>query len=322
MCRSFLQPWKDPHTGEYQEYGRLNLGVMSINIPYIALMSETKSDFWDNLRKIGETVAEQQARFVEKIMDSSVEFAPIIWKHGSVARLKPNTTIGDFLRENPYLATVSIGYMGMAEAAKRFDIDYVSDEGKEFAKKIFGVLNDICDEWKEKTGVWYSVYGTPAESLTTKFAKALKDFPVIRGVNDKDYVTNSYHVPVTTEIDVFDKFAFEKDLQKLSGGGAISYCEVPDVRNNPDAVLEIMRYIYDNIMYAEINTTNGDVCYKCGFEGEIEIHPDGSMTCPNCGNTDERSMYVVRRLCGYLGNITKGTSKGRLGDILSRVKHA
>lgn len=322
MCRSFLTPYKDPETGKFKHYGRLNLGVISLNIPYVALESKDLDEFFVKLKKYAKIICDEQLRVAEAIADSPTKRSPLMWNYGAISRLPEDAKIGDLIRTHKGYATISLGYCGIAEAVYRFGIEYVSDEGHKIAEKILETLNSVTSEYKEKTPYDFGVYGTPSESLTTKFAEVLKRFKKIPNVNDKTYITNSYHVPVTHEITCFDKLKFESGLQKLSTGGAISYVEMPDITNNPEAVLDVMKYIYDNIMYAEINTTSCDVCYNCGYEGEIKLNNDYSIECPNCGCKDTSKMYVCRRMCGYLGNIVSGTTKGRFDDIKERVKHA
>lgn len=321
-CRAALTPYKDPDTGLHKHYGRLNLGVISLNIPYVALESKDEEDFFKRLDKYARVICDEQMRIAEDIAASPTSRSPIMWNHGAISRLPEDALIGDLIKKKKGYSTITLGYVGIAEAVYRFGTEYVSDEGHRMAVRILETLNNVTNEYKAQSPYDFSVYGTPSESLTTKFASALKRFKKIPNVNDRTYITNSYHVPVTYEIDCFDKLKFESDLQRLSTGGAISYVEMPDISKNPEAVYDVMKYIYDNIMYAEINTTGCDVCYNCGYHGEIHLNNDYTVECPNCGTKDTSKMYVCRRMCGYLGNIVSGTTKGRFDDINDRVKHA
>ena len=317
-CRSFLSPWKNEN-GEYQIYGRANTGVISINLPYIALDSSNIQEFKDKLSNIIHIISKEQYRIYNIISKTSVEVAPILWQYGVYGRAKSGN-IGQFL--DNMKCSVSIGYMGLAEAVERFGIHYTSKEGHDLGIDIIKFMFEEATKNKEFYNISLGLYGTPAESLTTKFANAIKTFPIIKNVNDRDYITNSYHVPVTEKVDGFTKIDFESEFQKYSHNGAISYIELPDVSKNPEAVIEILKHIYDKMMYCELNTSSCSICYNCGFEGQIDIASDGShCTCPNCGNTDPNKMYVVYRTCGYLGSFEQGTTKGRAQDIINRVKH-
>lgn len=291
-CRSMVSPYYDEN-GEYKTWGRFNIGVMTVNLPLIALKSKTKDEFFEKLKYAMEVIKNEQLKVAEDLAESSSDVAPMLWNYGAFARLPK----GAKLRELIYggYATASIGYAGVAEAVQRFGIYYLTDRGQRFGLQIVKFMNDFCDKAKEETNLGFSLYGTPLESTTQKFAKSLKSYPEIKGVNDKDYITNSYHVPVYREIDAFKKLDFEAPFQEYSAGGSISYVEVPDVSKNVPAVLNIMRYIYDHIMYAEINTRNNDVCYECGYEGEIENYERLRWRCPQCGNTNKSKMSVVRR---------------------------
>lgn len=316
-CRSFLHPWKD-EKGEYQIYGRSNIGVISINLPYLALESNSLEEFEIKLKDMIDFVSYEQYKIYKSIASCSIDIAPILYKYGALTRFKEGTieqAIGNMR------ASVSIGYIGIAEAVERFGVKYHSDRGHALGISIMKLMYEQTNLNKDKYGIALSLYGTPAESLTTKFARACKDFPVIPHVNDRDYLTNSYHIQVEEPIDAFNKMDFESEFQKYSTGGAISYIEVPDIRNNPDVVVSLMSYIYDKMTYCEINTTSCSVCYECGFEGQIDMDKDGNCTCPNCGNTDPDKLYVVLRTCGYLGSFQHGSSKGRIADIVNRVKH-
>lgn len=317
-CRSILHPWKN-EKGEYEIYGRSNIGVISINLPYLALSSDNVEEFILKVKEVIDYVSYEQYKIYSTISDCSVNIAPILYKDGVYGRCKDGK-IEQVIGNNR--ASVSIGYMGIAECVERFGIHYNSKEGHDLGIKIIKAMFDSTNENKEKYGIALSLYGTPAESLTTKFAKALKGFPVIKNVNDRDYITNSYHIQVTEPIDAFSKMDFESEFQKYSTGGAISYIEAPDIRKNPSVVIEIMKHIYEKMVYCEINTTSCSSCFECGYEGEMTYdHEKEKWVCPNCGNDNEDKLHVILRTCGYLGSFQHGTSKGRLADILNRVKH-
>jgi ribonucleoside-triphosphate reductase (formate) len=258
----------------------------------------------------------------ERLLGTVSDVAPILWQHGALARLKPGEKIDKLLFNN--YSTISLGYAGLYEMCMRMmGVSHTEPKGREFSLKVMRRLNDKCEEWKAAENISYSVYGTPMESTTYKFAKCLqKRFGIIPHVTEKDYITNSYHVHVTEEINAFRKLKFESDFQKLSPGGAISYVEVPDMQGNIPAVLAIIKYIYDNIMYAELNTKS-DYCEVCGYDGEIKIVEDDSgklvWECPNCGNRDQSKMSVARRTCGYIG--TQYWNQGRTQEIKDRITH-
>lgn len=318
-CRSILHPWKDKDCN-YQIYGRNNVGVISINLPYLALESKSIEEFYNKLDGMIDYVSKTQKSIYDVIVDSPVDIAPILYMYGVLDRAKSGTKIKEVIGNRK--CSVSIGYMGIAECVERFGIRYNTKEGHDLGISIIKRMFDRTNYNKEKYDIALSLYGTPAESLTTKFAKALEVFPVIPHVNDRTYITNSYHIPVETHIDAFNKMNFESEFQKYSTGGCISYVEVPDVRDNPEAIFELMKHIYEVMVYCEINTTSCSICYNCGFEGEIELSKDGThCTCPNCGCTDPSKLHVVLRSCGYLGEYSLGTSIGRAGDITNRVKH-
>lgn len=317
-CRSFLHPWKDSQ-GNYKFWGRLNIGVISINLPYFALASKSFGDFLDSLNLIIDRISQEQYRIYKQICNVSTDVAPILWNYGAFARLPLGSKIGDAIKDG--YCSASIGYMGIAECVQHFGITYGTKEGQEMGLKIIKHMYDRANYNKEKYGLALSLYGTPAEATTTKFAKALKGFPIEKNVNDKTYITNSYHIPVYYKIDGYSKIKFEAPFQEFSSGGAISYIEEPDVRKNPEAILNVLKCMYDNMLYCEINTTSCDVCYSCGYEGEIHMDNDGKLSCPNCGETDTHKLYAIRRLCGYIGELKNGISKGRIGDINDRVKH-
>lgn len=318
-CRSFLHPWKDEKTGKYKFWGRGNIGVISINLPYLALQSETWEEFLQRVRDMTDKVCAEQKKIYDTISDTPVDVAPIMWMYGAISREKSGTKIGKVIGNMKFSA--SVGYMGVAESVYRFGVEYVSEKGQQMGLELMQVFNDQVNKNKDKYGIALSIYGTPAESLTDKFAKALKDFPVIKHVNDRSYVTNSYHVPVEHEISEFDKIKFEAPFQKLSPGGCISYVELGDVRKNPEAVMDTIKAIKNDMMYCECNTKSGGVCYKCGYEGAMELHEDGTYSCPNCGNSDSNSLYYVLRMCGYLGSLSNRPNTGRMGDLMNRVDH-
>ena len=322
-CRSFLTPYVDPKTNEPKYYGRFNQGVVTINLPDVGLSADHDFDkFWD----IFETRLELCHRALrlrhERLKGTLSDASPIHWQHGALARLAKGETI-DRLLYNGY-STLSLGYAGLYECVKAMTgKSHTDPEAKDFALAIMQKMNDKCAEWKAAENIDYSLYGTPIESTTYKFAKALqKRFGVIEGVTDKNYITNSYHVHVTEHINAFDKLKFESEFQRLSPGGAISYVEVANLTNNIPAVISIMQYIYDNIMYAELNTKS-DYCQVCGWDGEIQIkeNEDGKLiwTCPNCGNTDKSKMNIARRTCGYIG--LNDWNQGRTQEIKERYVH-
>ena len=318
-CRSFLTP--DPEGHKY--YGRFNQGVVTINLVDVACSSgKDEEKFWEILEDRLEDICYPalMARH-ERLKGTPSDVAPILWQHGALARLKPGECIDKLLYDN--YSTISLGYAGICEMTRYMKgCSHTEEPGTSFALKVMQYLNDKCAQWRQKTNISFSLYGTPLESTTYKFAKCLqKRFGIIEGVTDKNYITNSYHVHVTEEIDAFEKLGFEAQFQKLSPGGAISYVEVPNMSNNIEAVLSVMRFIYDNIMYAELNTKS-DYCQVCGYEGEIKIvEYKGKLIwkCPNCGNTDQNLMNVARRTCGYIG--TNFWNQGRTQEIAERVMH-
>ena len=319
-CRSFLTPYVDPKTNKAKYYGRFNQGVVTINLVDVALSSGKDVDlFW----KIYEERLELchralQARH-QRLSKATSDVAPILWQHGALARLKKGESIHDLLHGG--YSTISLGYAGLYECVKYMTGNSHTDngKGKDFALEVMQKMNDKCKEWKEKENIDYSVYGTPIESTTYKFAKCLKDrFGVVEGITDRNYITNSYHVPVFEEIDAFSKLTLESEFQRLSPGGAISYIETPNLQNNIESVLQVIKFIYDNIMYAELNTKS-DYCQKCGFDGEILIDEELEWYCPNCGNRDHDTLNVARRTCGYIGS--NFWNKGRTEEIKERVLH-
>lgn len=334
-CRSFLTPRED-----HKYYGRFNQGVVTINLVDVALTACHFCNDTFDMKNHPELVKDAEKLFFE-ILETRLEelcypaliarherlegtlsdVAPILWQYGALARLKKGETI-DKLLHNGY-STLSLGYAGLYEATKAITGESHTGGGKEFALKVMKTLNDACDRWKRKDNIAFSLYGTPLESTTYKFAKCLQNrFGIIPNITDHDYITNSYHVNVREEIDAFTKLKFESEFQKLSPGGAISYVEVPNMSNNIPAVMSLITFIYENIMYAEINTKS-DYCRKCGFDGEIQIvtDKDGKLVweCPNCGNRDQNTMNVARRTCGYIG--THYWNQGRTQEIKDRVLH-
>ncbi len=318
-CRSFLTPYVDDN-GKPKYYGRFNQGVVTINLVDVALSSDKDmDDFWkifDERLELCHRALQIRHKRLSKVTS---DVAPILWQHGALARLKKGESIHELLHHG--YSTISLGYAGLYECVKYMTGKSHTDNGeaKEFALKVMQHLNDKCKEWKEAEDIDYSVYGTPIESTTYKFAKCLKErFGVIKGITDRDYITNSYHVPVFEEIDAFTKLKLESEFQKLSPGGAISYIETPNLTNNLDVVLQVIKFIYDNIMYAELNTKS-DYCHECGYTGEILIDDNLEWYCPNCGNRDHDKLNVARRTCGYIG--TNFWNKGRTQEIKERVIH-
>ena len=330
-CRSFLTPDRSISKGNVAKalnyvpgkpkyYGRFNQGVVTINLPDVALSSEKDMDlFWDIFDERLELCHKALQIRHERLASALSDVAPILWQHGALARLGKGESIHELLH-NGY-STISLGYAGLYECVKYMTGKSHTDGGKgyEFGIKVMQHLNDKCAEWKAAENIDYSVYGTPIESTTYKFAKALKErFGVIKGITDRDYITNSYHVPVFEEIDAFTKLRLESDFQRLSPGGAISYIETPNLQNNIPAVLEIIDFIYNNIMYAELNTKS-DYCQQCGYDGEILLDDKLEWYCPNCGNRNHDTLNVARRTCGYIG--TNFWNKGRTQEIKERVLH-
>ncbi len=330
-CRSFLTPdrsislgniakAKNYKEGEGRYYGRFNQGVVTLNLPDIALSSGKDMDeFW----KIFDERLELCHRALQirhkRLSRATSDVAPILWQHGALARLEKGESIHELLHHG--YSTISLGYAGLYECVKYMTGHSHTDngEGKEFGLKVMRHMNDVCKKWKEEEDIDYSVYGTPIESTTYKFAKCLRErFGKIKGITDRDYVTNSYHVPVFEEIDAFTKLKLESEFQALSPGGAISYIETPNLENNLDTVMEIIKFIYDNIMYAELNTKS-DYCGNCGYTGEILLNEDLEWYCPKCGNKDHNTLNVARRTCGYIGN--NFWNKGRTQEIKDRVMH-
>ena len=323
-CRSFLTPYIDPETGKPKYYGRFNQGVVTLNLVDVACSSGKDMDkFWSILDERLELCKRALMCRHYRLKGTPSDVAPILWQNGALARLKKGETI-DRLLFGGY-STISLGYAGLCECTRYMKgVSHTDPEGTPFALAVMKHLNDACQKWKEEQNMDFSLYGTPLESTTYKFAKCLqKRFGIIPGVTDKNYITNSYHVHVTEQINAFDKLKFESQFQKLSPGGAISYVEVPNMQDNIPAVLSVMQYIYDNIMYAELNTKS-DYCQVCGYDGEIKIvEEEGSgkliWECPHCGNRDQNKMSVARRTCGYIG--TQFWNQGRTQEIKERVLH-
>ncbi len=318
-CRSFLTPYVD-EKGNPKYYGRFNQGVVTINLVDAALSSDKDMDlFWKLMDERLELCHRALQARHKRLSKVTSDVAPILWQHGALARLGKGETIHELLH-NGY-STISLGYAGLYECVKYMTGHSHTDggKGKEFALEVMRKLNEMCNKWKEAENIDYSVYGTPIESTTYKFSKCLKDrFGVIKGITDRDYITNSYHVPVFEEIDAFTKLKLESEFQELSPGGAISYIETPNLTNNLDAVMEVIKFIYDNIMYAELNTKS-DYCQACGYEGEIMLDETLEWYCPECGNRDHDKLNVARRTCGYIG--TNFWNKGRTQEIKERVIH-
>ena len=321
-CRSFLTPYVDPETGKPKYYGRFNQGVVTINLVDVALSSGGNFEkFWKIFdERLDLCHRALQARH-KRLLGTPSDAAPILWQYGALARLKKGEKI-DKLLFGGY-STISLGYAGLYECVKYMTGKSHTDAGaKPFALSVMQHMNDKCNEWKKAENMDYSLYGTPLESTTYKFAKCLqKRFGIVKGITDKNYITNSYHVHVSEPIDAFTKLKFEADFQRLSPGGAISYVEVPNMQDNLEAVISVLQFIYDNIMYAELNTKS-DYCQVCGYDGEIKIvEDDGKLVweCPKCGNRDQNKLNVARRTCGYIG--TQFWNQGRTQEIKDRVLH-
>ena len=330
-CRSFLTPdrsislgnvakAKNYVPGKAKYYGRFNQGVVTINLPDVALSSDKDMDlFWQILDERLELCHRALQIRHKRLSKATSDVAPILWQYGALARLEKGESIHELLHHG--YSTISLGYAGLYECVKFMTGHSHTDngKGKEFGLEVMQRLNDACKKWKADEDIDYSVYGTPIESTTYKFAKCLRDrFGSIKGITDRDYITNSYHVPVFEEIDAFTKLSLESEFQKLSPGGAISYIETPNLSNNLNAVMEVIKFIYDNIMYAELNTKS-DYCQECGYTGEILIDDNLEWYCPNCGNRDHDKLNVARRTCGYIG--TNFWNKGRTQEIKERVIH-
>ena len=317
-CRSFLAPWKDEN-GNFKFDGRFNMGVVSLNLPQIGILANgSEEKFFEILAKRLDLAKRALLLRYNLLKDVVSDVSPIHWQHGAIARLGKGEKIGKYL-ENGY-ATISLGYIGIYEATKL--INGESNTGKKgsvFALKVIDALHDATESWKKETGLGFGLYGTPAESLTNRFSSLDRArFGIIEDITDKGYYTNSYHVNVREEINVFDKFKFESEFQKRSTGGCISYAEIPNMTNNIEAVLTMIKYIYDNISYAEFNTKS-DYCHECGFDGEIILNENNEWECPRCHNKDRDKLTVIRRTCGYLGE--NFWNEGRTKEIKDRVMH-
>jgi len=317
-CRSLLSPWKDEE-GNYKFEGRFNQGVVSINLPQVAIIADGDEEkFWKLLDERLELCKEALMCRHYALLGTTSEISPIHWQYGALARLEKGEKI-DKLLYGGY-STISLGYIGIYEMTKLMKgVSHTEPEGHDFALKVMKHLREKTLEWKKETNIGFALYGTPAESLCYKFARIDKEkFGTIKDVTDKGYYTNSYHVDVREKIDAFDKLAFESEFQKLSTGGAISYVEIPNMQHNIQALETAVKFIYDNITYAEFNTKS-DFCHVCGFDGEIIINDDNEWECPNCGNKDHNKMNVVRRTCGYLGE--NFWNAGKTKEIKQRVLH-
>ena len=337
-CRSFLTPdrftdngvgnianAKNYLSGVHKYYGRFNQGVVTINLPDIALSSEGDFDrFWELFEERAELCHKALRLRHERLLGTPSDVSPILWKYGALARLKKGEVIDKLLYDG--YSTISLGYAGLYECVKYMTGCSHSDEGvgEKFGLKIMQALNDKCGKWKQDENIDYSIYGTPLESTTYKFARKLRErFGVIKGITDRNYITNSYHIPVFEPIDAFEKLRIESKFQKLSPGGAISYIETPSMLHNIPALLEVIKYMYENIMYAEINTKSC-YCEKCGYDGDISLvdnHNKLVWHCPNCGNEDASTMDIAFRVCGYIGTAKNGGNQGRYGDVHDRVYH-
>ncbi len=322
-CRSFLTPYVDPETNKPKYYGRLNQGVVTINLPDVALSSDGDIDtFWKIFDERLELCHKALQARHNRLEGTVSDVAPVLWQDGAFTRLKKGEVIDKYLHGG--YSTLSLGYAGLYECVKYMTGKSHSDGGigEEFGLEVMQKMNDKCAEWRQAENIDYSLYGSPIESTTYKFAKCLKNrFGIINGITDRDYITNSYHIPVFEKINPFTKLSIESKFQKLSPGGAISYIECADLTQNIDAVLEVMKFIYDNFMYAELNTKS-DYCQICGYDGEIKIIDENNeliWECPNCGNRDKSKLNITRRTCGYLG--TNFWNKGRTEEIAERYVH-
>jgi ribonucleoside-triphosphate reductase len=317
-CRSFLSPWKDEN-GNYKWEGRFNQGVVSLNLPQIGILAKGDEEkFWSILEERLQLCYDALMCRHRALEGVTSDVSPIHWQYGAIARLKKGEVI-DPLLHNGY-STISLGYIGLYELTMLMKgVSHTDPVGEEFALRVMNRLRAACDKWKADTGLGFGLYGTPAESLCYRFARIDKErFGTIENVTDKGYYTNSYHVDVREKIDAFSKFRFESQFQTISSGGAISYVEIPNMRNNLDALAEVVRYIYENIQYAEFNTKS-DYCHVCGYDGEIIINSDGEWECPQCGNKDHAKMNVTRRTCGYLGE--NFWNVGKTKELAARVLH-
>ncbi len=317
-CRSFLAAWKDAN-GEYKFEGRFNQGVVSLNLPQIGILAQGDEEkFWPLLDERLQLCYEALMCRHNALRGIRSDVSPVHWQYGAIARLEKGEVIDKYLEKG--YSTISLGYIGLYEMTKMTKgVSHTTPEGKEFALRVMNYLRAACDKWKQQTGLGFALYGTPAESLCYRFARIDKErFGTIPDVTDKGYYTNSYHVDVREDIDAFSKFDFESQFQRISSGGAISYVEIPNMRHNLEAMEDVVRFIYDNIQYAEFNTKS-DYCHVCGFDGEIIINDDLEWECPNCGNKNQTLMNVTRRTCGYLGE--NFWNVGKTKEIKARVLH-
>ena len=317
-CRSFLAPWKDEN-GNYKFEGRFNQGVVSLNLPQIGILAKgDENKFWEIMEDRLQLCYEALMCRHDALMGTTSDVSPVHWQYGAIARLQPGEKIDKYLVGG--YSTISLGYIGLYEVTKLMKgVSHTTPEGQEFALKIMKTMREHCDKWKKDTGLGFALYGTPAESLCYRFARIDKErFGTIEDVTDKGYYTNSYHVDVREPIDAFSKFIFESQFQQISSGGAISYSEIPNMRHNLHALEDVVKFIYDNIQYAEFNTKS-DYCHVCGFDGEIIINDDNEWECPVCHNKDQRKMNVTRRTCGYLGE--NFWNVGKTKEIKARVLH-
>ena len=317
-CRSFLSPWKDEN-GNYKFEGRFNQGVVSLNLPQIGILAKGNEEkFWKILDERLQLCFEALMCRHNALMGIISDTSPVHWQYGAIARLEKGEVIDKYL-EGGY-STISLGYIGLYELTKLMKgVSHTTEEGQEFALRVMKYLRATCEKWKKETGLGFGLYGTPAESLCYRFARIDKErFGTIEDVTDKGYYTNSYHVDVREDIDAFAKFSFESQFQTISSGGAISYVEIPNMRHNLEAMEDVVRFIYDNIQYAEFNTKS-DYCHVCGYDGEIKINDDFEWECPCCGNKDQKKMNVTRRTCGYLGE--NFWNVGKTKEIKARVLH-
>lgn len=317
-CRSFLSPWKDEN-GNYKFEGRFNQGVVSINLPQIGIVADGDEEkFWKLMDERLELCHEALMCRHYALLGTVADTSPVHWRYGAIARLKQGEKIDKLLKGG--YSTLSLGYIGLYEVTKIMKgVSHTTEEGHEFAVKVMDRLRKATDDWKAESGLGFALYGTPAESLCYRFAKIDKErFGEIKDITDKGYYTNSYHVDVREKISAFDKLSFESEFQKISSGGAISYVEIPNMKNNLKALEEIVKFIYDNIQYAEFNTKS-DYCHVCGFDGEIIINDNNEWECPQCGNKDHSKMNVTRRTCGYLGE--NFWNEGKTKEIKARVLH-
>lgn len=317
-CRSFLSPWKDEE-GNYKFEGRFNQGVVSINLPQCGILAKgDEKKFWDILEERLQLCYDALMCRHNALMGTLSDVSPVHWQYGAIARLEKGEKIDKYLMDG--YSTISLGYIGLYEVTKLVKgVSHTTEEGRKFALEVMKTLREHCEKWKKETGLGFGLYGTPAESLCYRFARIDKEkYGTIKDITDKGYYTNSYHVDVRENIDAFTKFTFESQFQQISSGGAISYIEIPNMKQNLDAMEDVVKYIYDNIQYAEFNTKS-DYCHICGFDGEIIINKDNEWECPVCHNKDQRKMNVTRRTCGYLGE--NFWNVGKTKEIKSRVLH-